>query len=113
MYFFKSSGNILYTCSNIKRCKSIRSKQTVKKPGHFNKCEKPAWMKIFGSRRRHAWGKEDVESYNTTTTNVAPAPTTNTTTVAAQVDPVYCLITIQYEGKIFFDTMMCHLAKGL
>ena len=71
-------------------------------------------MEILGSRR-HAWGKEDVwESYTTTTTtNVAPAPTTNATTVAAQVDPVYCLITIQHEGKVFCATMMCHLAKGL
>jgi hypothetical protein len=54
-------------------------------------------MEIFGSRRRHKWGKEEVwESYTTTTTTttVAPASATNTTTVAAQVDPVYCLITI-------------------
>jgi len=40
--------------------------------------QKLAWMEIFGSKRRHAWGKEDVwESYTTTTTtttNVAPAP---------------------------------------
>jgi len=69
-------------------------------------------MEIFGSRRRHAWGKEDVwESYTITTNTVAPTPTTNTSTVAAQVGSVYCLITIQHEGKVFCDTMMCHLAK--
>jgi hypothetical protein len=80
----KSSRNIFYTCSNIKICKSFRNKQTH---GHFYKRKKPAWMEIFGSRRRHAWGKQDVwESYTTTT--VAPTPTTNTTTVAAQVDLV-------------------------
>jgi hypothetical protein len=69
-------------------------------------------MEIFGSRRRHAWGKQDVRESYTTSTNVAPTPTINTTTVAAQVDIVYCLITIQHEGEVFCDTMMCHLAKG-
>jgi hypothetical protein len=66
----------------------------------------------FGVQNKKCLGKIRCMGTCTTTTTVVPPPTSNTTTVAAQVAPVHCLITIQHEGKVFCDTMMCHLAKG-
>jgi hypothetical protein len=57
--------------------------------------QKPAWMAIFGHNISHGCGKVGVwESYTTT---VAAAPTISTTTIAAQVDLVHCLIIINHE----------------
>lgn len=112
MYFFKSSGNILYTCSNIKICKSIRSKQTVKNLYTFTNA-KTCMDGNFWVKKKTCLGKRRCMGilYHHHHHHHQCCSCSNTTTVAAQVDPVNCLITIQHEGKVFCDTMMCYRAK--
>jgi hypothetical protein len=59
LLFLKKVAEIFSTLAiTLKYAKALGTNS--QKPGHFYKCKKPVWMEIFGSRRRHAWGKEDV-----------------------------------------------------